>query len=214
MLTSSHGARCRGGRLPQLLVFLLHNVELACKILNGWAAGRPTGRRSRALCCVLKCGAMQWLRTHIPDDFWHKVHTEFCDINLRRRVELTAINRSKGLSDQKSFMKHVSYAGAIHVPPDFPEELLSWTDKKSGERFLDPRNAIYCDVFKAVWPNVRFSNAETVGDLIEAVLGLTWAMKAREETLSPGAEDFVQLLEQAILCVYSLQTWYPGPERA
>ena len=108
----------------------------------------------------------------------------------------------------------MSYAGAIRVPPDFPNELLSWTDKKSGERFLDPRNAIYCDVFKAVWPNVRFSNAETVGDLIEAVLGLTWAMKAREETLSPGAEDFVQLLEQAILCVYSLQTWYPGTERA
>ena len=102
MLTSSHGARCRGGRLPQLLVFLLHNVELACKILNGWAAGRPTGRRSRALCCVLKCGAMQWLRTHIPDDFWHKVHTEFCDINLRRRAELVAINRSAGSRTRKA----------------------------------------------------------------------------------------------------------------
>ena len=129
---------------------------------------------------------------------------------MRRRVAMVAINRSAGLKDQKSFLKHVSYAGAIRVPADFPNELLSWTDKKSGERFLDPTNTIYCDVFKAVWPNIRFvSNAGTVGDLIEAVLGLAWAMKAREESLSHGAENFVQLLEQACLSEYSLQTWYP-----
>ena len=89
---------------------------------------------------------------HIPDNFWLRVHTEFCDINMRRRVEMVEINRSAGfkLKDQKSFLKHVSYAGAIRVPADFPNELLTWTDKKSGERFLDPQNAIYSAVFKAV----------------------------------------------------------------
>ena len=148
---------------------------------------------------------------NIPDDFWHKVHTEFCDINLRRRDELVAINRFAGLKGQKSFIKHVSYAGAIRVPADFPNELLSWTDEKSGERFLDPQNAIYNAVFKAMWPSITFiSKSETVGDLIEAVLGLAWAMKARGETLSHVAEDIVQLLEQACLSEYSLQTWYPS----
>ena len=150
------------------------------------------------------------MRTHIPHDFWHKVHTEFCDINLRRRVELTAINRSKGLNDQKSFIKHVSYAGAIRVPPDFPNELLSWTDKKSGERFLDPANTLYCDVFKAVWPHVTFiSNPESVGDLIEAFFGLAWAMKDRGINLSQEGWDFVQMLEQACLSENTLRRWYP-----
>ena len=150
---------------------------------------------------------------HIPDQFWLKLHTEFCDINMRRRVEMVEINRSAGfkLKDKKSFLKHVSYAGAIRVPADFPNELLTWTDKKSGERFLDPQNAIYSAVFKAMWPSITFiSKSETVGDLIEAVLGLAWDMKARRETLSHAAEDFVQLLEQACLSEYSLQTWYPS----
>ena len=144
------------------------------------------------------------MRKHIPENFWRKVHTEFCDINMRRRVAMVAIK------DQESFHKHVSYAGAIRVPADFPNELLAWTDEKSGERFLDPKNDIYCAVFKNTWPSITFvKNPKTVGDLIEAVLGLTWAMKAQGETLSVAAEDFVQLLEQACLSEYSLQTWYP-----
>ena len=149
------------------------------------------------------------MKRHIPDDFWCRVHTELCDINMRKRAEMEAINQCFGFKKEKSFLKHVSYCGAIRVPDDFPKALIKYTNKKTGERFLDPTNAIYCDVFKAVWPNVTFISAPgTVGDLIEALLGLAWAKKHRGETLLPKQDDFVQMIEQLTLSEYSLQTWY------
>ena len=54
------------------------------------------------------------------------------------------------------------------------------------------------------------SNKETVGDLVEAILGLVWVMNDRGQTLSLVAEDFVKIVEQACLSEYSLQTWYPN----
>ena len=124
---------------------------------------------------------------------------------------MVAINRALGLKDEKSFLKHASYHGAIHVPNDFPDNHIAFIDKKSGDRFVDPTNRVYCDVFKKVWPNVTFmSNKETVGDLVEAILGLAWVMNERGPTLSPEAEDFVKIVEQACLSEYSLQTWYPN----
>ena len=54
------------------------------------------------------------------------------------------------------------------------------------------------------------SNPETVGDLLEAILGLAWVMNERGQTLSPVAEDFLQIVEQSCLSEYSLQTWYPN----
>ena len=149
------------------------------------------------------------MKRHIPDDFWYRVHTELCDINIRRRAEMEAIKQRLHLKMEKSFLKHASYCGAIRVPDDFPKALIKYTNEETGERFLDPRNAIYCDVFKAVWPNVTFISAPgTVGDLIEALLGLTWVKKDRGETIPPEMDDFVQMLEQLSLMEYSLQTWY------
>ena len=145
----------------------------------------------------------------IPPDFWLNVHKEFCDIDARHRAEMVAINRSLHLKEKKSFMKHMSYCGAVRVPDDFPNEFVSYTDEKTGQRFIDPMNSLYCDVFKAVWPNVTFiSNPETVGDLIEAILGWAWVMKDLGIALGPEGEDFVQFLEQACLSEYTLRTWY------
>ena len=97
------------------------------------------------------------------------------------------------------------------MPNDFPDNIISFVDKKSSDRFVDPTNRIYCHVFKTVWPNVTFiSNEETVGDLVEAILGLAWVKNDRGQTLSPEAEDFVNMVEQACLSEYSLQTWYPN----
>ena len=45
---------------------------------------------------------------------------------------------------------------------------------------------------------------------IEAMLALAWTKKHWGETLSQEAEDFVQMVEQACLSEYSLQTWYPN----
>ena len=97
------------------------------------------------------------------------------------------------------------------MPNDFPDNRVWFIDKKSGDRFMDPGNWLYCYVFKSVWPNVTFvSNPVTVGDLLEAILGLAWVMNERGQTLSPVAEDFVRIVEQACLSEYSLHTWYPN----
>ena len=133
------------------------------------------------------------MQRNIDDNFWQRVHSEFCNINLLHRAEMVAINRSLGLSDEKNFLKHASYLGAIRVPNDFPDDLILFIDKKSGDRFIEPGNWIYCYVFNRVWPNVTFvSNPVTVGDLLEAILGLAWVMNDRGQTLSPEAEDFVK----------------------
>ena len=153
------------------------------------------------------------MRRNIPESFWEKAHAEFCNINMLNRAKMVDYNRRLGLKDEKSFLKHASYNGAIQVPADFPDYLIHFIDKKTGHRFCDPCNSVYCDVFKKVWPNVTWmSNAETVGDLVEAILGLAWVKNDRGETLSLELQDFVKIVEQACLSEYALRVWYPNHE--
>ena len=149
------------------------------------------------------------MRRNIPESFWEKAHAEFCKINMLNRAKMVAYNRRLGLKDEKSFLKHASYNGAIQVPPDFPDYLIAFIDKKTNLRFCDPCNSVYRDVFLSVWPNVMWmSNKETVGDLVEAILGLAWKKVDMGETLGPEAEDFVKMIEQAVLSEYLLRLYY------
>ena len=158
-------------------------------------------------------GAANWLRRNIPESFWAKAHAEFGNINMLNRARLREYNHRLGLKAQKSFLKHASYNGAIQVPPDFPDDLIAFIDTKTNLRFCDPCNSVYRDVFLSVWPNVMWmSNKETVGDLVEAILGLAWIKNDRGETLSLEAEDFVKMVEQACLSEYALRVWYPNHE--
>ena len=153
------------------------------------------------------------MRRNIPDSFGEKVHAEFCKINIQNRAKLVAYNRALGLKDEKSFLNHASYNGAIRVPADFPDYLTPFIDKKTGPRFCDPGNWVYLIVFKKAWPNVTWtSNKGTVGDLLEAILGLAWIKNDRGETLSPEAEDFINMVEQACLSEYALGVYYPNQE--
>ena len=153
------------------------------------------------------------MRRNIPESFWAKAHAEFGNINMLNRARLREYNHRLGLKAQKSFLKHASYNGAIQVPPDFPDDLIAFIDTKTNLRFCDPCNSVYRDVFLSVWPNVMWmSNKETVGDLVEAILGLAWIKNDRGETLSLEAEDFVKMVEQACLSEYALRVWYPNHE--
>ena len=158
-------------------------------------------------------GAANWLRRNIPESFWAKAHAEFGNINMLNRARLREYNRRLGLKAQKSFLKHASYNGAIQVPPDFPDDLIAFIDTKTNLRFCDPCNSVYRDVFLSVWPNVTWmSNKETVGDLVEAILGLAWTKVDLGETLGPEAEDFVKIVEQACLSEYLLRLYYTNHE--
>ena len=70
------------------------------------------------------------MRRNIDDSFWLRAHAEFCNINMLHRAEMVAINRALGYKAEKSFLKHASYNGAIHVPNDFPDNLIAFIDKK------------------------------------------------------------------------------------
>ena len=158
---------------------------------------------------MLKKRAIGWLQSNIPANFWDRVNEAFCNINQQRRSEMEGINYAKGLSGHVSFMKHVSYVGAVRVPNTFPGNHLSWTDPKTGQGFLDPSSKAHLDAFRAVWPNtMTVQNQQTIGDLFEAVLGLAWAMQDQGLALPTVAQDFVRYVENLILAEYSLTNWY------
>ena len=155
-----------------------------------------------------KESAVRWLQ-RIPGDFWLRVHAAFCEINLRRRAEMIAVNQAMGYNPRKSFLKHVSYCGAIRVPDAFPSEggHIIWTDPITRERYLDPTNKVYKDSFKVVWPTVMmYENEGTIADLLEAVLGLAWRQRQQRLTAPGIGEDFVAVLEVLLLAEYSLQS--------
>ena len=153
------------------------------------------------------------MRLNIPSSFWEQAHAEFVKINIDHRTEIVEHNRRLGLTDDKSFMKHASYVGAIQVPPDFPDNLIAFTDTRTNRRFCDPGNKVYRDFFVSCWPNVTcVSNAGSVGDLVEAILGLAWTKSDRGKRISPEAEDFVKMLEQACLSDYLLGLYYTASE--
>lgn len=123
---------------------------------------------------------------------------------------MARINRALGYRENKSFLKHVSYVGAIRVPDAFPDKEISWRDPDTGERYLDPGNAVYCAAFRSVWDQViPERNQKTIGDLIEAMLGWAWTKRVRHGELdSPLCEAFLKWLETLILVQYTLWEWY------
>ena len=64
---------------------------------------------------------------------------------------------------------------------------------------MDPGNWICKGVALRTWHTVTFvANEETIGDLLEAMLGLAWAHRARDIVAPEVAIDFVRRLGQAI----------------
>ena len=103
----------------------------------------------------------------------------FAEVNLLHRDRIAEYNQAEGLSSSKSFLKIMSYHGAIRVPFDYPEgAYLSWKDHTG--RYIDPGNRVYAEVLRACWPSllptwyVQRSHPETTGDLLEALLGIAW----------------------------------------
>ena len=118
------------------------------------------------------------------------------------------INAAFELSEKKRFLKLVSYFGAVRVPANYPQKDL-WFDETRSEWAMDPGNWIYKNVFRLAWPRVTFvSNEETIGDLVEAMLGLAWRHRERNIVIPEIACDFIRILEQALWTEYVLINWY------
>ena len=84
------------------------------------------------------------------------------------------------------------------MPANCPQTGL-WFDETCSGWAMDPGNWIYKTVLLRAWPTVTIvSSGGTVGDLIEAMLGLAWAHRARNIVITEIACDFIILSEHAI----------------
>ena len=124
---------------------------------------------------------------------------------------LSACESSENYAEKKTFLKYVSHYGAIRIPLDvangLPPGSLLYNDPRDG-MMLDPTNRIYKDVLRLVWPDsqdLEWWNDGTVGDLVEAFLGLAWKMRSLGKRYGHLAEDFIAMLELALLAHYILE---------
>ena len=109
-----------------------------------------------------------------------------------------------------SFLKHLSYAGAVRLPEWCPDDWVQWKCPATGQRYADLTNKVYLEFLRSVWPRaleeLGISNQETCGDLLEALLGWYYVLTI-ENGLALGneADDFIAMLEQGLICTYALK---------
>ena len=100
--------------------------------------------------------------------------------------ELLAIEIEDFGSNQNEFLKEfdewvkgqrksLSHRGALVVRKE--SDPVCWTDETSGLKYFDPTNEVYRAAYNAVAPQPndrKWTANETVGDVIESMLGLCW----------------------------------------
>ena len=91
---------------------------------------------------------------------------------------MRTLRATYGLGPAVTYRKFLSYFGAVRIPKTSHGRLKSerhWVCPTTGTAYMDPTNAIYAMVFKLCWPDtleeLYMSNKETIGDLVEALLG-------------------------------------------
>ena len=77
----------------------------------------------------------------------------------------------------------------------------------SQTRYADLTNGAYLEVMRSCWRSsvdvLNISNAETAGDLVEAILGWYYILTVRRRTrFDVLVDDFIVMLERACLGVY------------
>ena len=144
---------------------------------------------------------MRWLRRNVPAVLWDRFHEKLVEINLDYREELKVINARLGLNAKKSYLKNMSYCGAVRVPADHDGQ-VSYYCHIHNRAYLDVGNHNYCSFLRYVWPTATAAgySDETAGDLVEAVLGLHWVHHVHgNHALCDAAENFVYVLEMGLL---------------
>ena len=93
---------------------------------------------------------------------------------------LTMRQRLRDFGDWKS----LSYMGGLPAVYDFHPK--HWEDYRTGVWYFDPSNYVYAKAIRVACPSFiadsGISDEETLGDCIEAVLGLECALMSQSET--------------------------------
>jgi len=153
-----------------------------------------------------------WLRMNVPCCFWDKFSQYLAEQNVTHRDGVAYHNKKEGLSDGVSLLKRMSYVGALHLADCLWKGFdiqPSWIDPVTKNKYLDPGNWIYGQVFRTVWATsfVAQYSARNIGDHIEAFSGYYFTCK--EKAPFPYCiDDFVGQLEMACLSAAALYFYY------
>ena len=118
--------------------------------------------------------------------------------------------RSKlAISGSKSYRKILSYYGAVRVREAYvgliEPHWIAHMDP-DGTKYLDPTNVIYLRVFEWAWPDalrlLGMSNEETVGDVMEALLGHSWFRRQENRYVTAKAETILSYIEDAVFATW------------
>ena len=158
---------------------------------------------------VMQQQSTEWLKAHVSIRFWDLWLNKMHDINMEQRAIIMDHNLRNGLNLGKSFMKWVSYSGAVRP---LPNVVLAKPDHidPDGQTYMECGNEVYAHVMLLVWPDIPrdfgISNQKTIGDMLESVLGYHWALRILEPA-GPHAlrEEFTCHLERVCFCAFF--TW-------
>ena len=123
----------------------------------------------------------------------------FEDKNIEWREDISQRNKDLGLKEGTTLLKHASYYGAIRLPYYIPKDFVCYEDATG--RYLDPTNHVYKDMFLACWPEAATElglyNDGTIGDLVEALLGVCWLKTRDGKSIQDRKHDIIQTIEIA-----------------
>ena len=141
------------------------------------------------------------MRHNVGFNFWTKVKTFSEQVDADNRERMSSINSALGLKENKRFQKHVSYLGAVRAPGHAAGQDISYICPYTAVMYTDVGNWVYKEVFFQAWPEARevYSDPETVGDIVEFVLGWYYCMTVQRGIVFAGiAVDFIEILEAAL----------------
>ena len=94
-------------------------------------------------------GAQVWLRKFIPANFWVKFHAWAVQGGDKYHEEIAEMNALLGLV-KASFLKHLSYKGAVRLPEWCPDDWEHWKSLATGQRYADLSNKLYLEFMLSV----------------------------------------------------------------
>ena len=131
----------------------------------------------------------------------------FEDKNIELREYISERNKLLGLKECTTLLKLASYCGAIRVPYYVQKNYVCYEDATG--RYLDPTNHVYKDIFLACWPDAATKlglyNRGTIGDLVEALLGVRWLKTRDGKSIQDIEHDIIQTIEMA--CLHEFFLW-------
>ena len=161
------------------------------------------------------------LRNNVAGILWMRVREELLELNLKHQDRLLemSLEENPHRTRQVSLRKRLSRHGALRVPKGFrdlwPLNLVSWREPSEGsciehnELYYDPGNAIYAKAIKEIWPFYEYEwnhmNDETVGDHVEAVLGLFWLHRYHGKDMPDIVHWFIEQFELYVTLVFVLE---------